>query len=642
MNARCIVVPVAQPLLKLILAKQWVAIPCMGRWLALTQQLPGQIQESIIGLPYSDPPRPEDGDLSRGRLLSLIRLVQDMCPAALQQLTVQEAVEKRLEMAGAVSWLRNILANLPGDAFRSHRSARLYQSVFLVKSMLMSRLVPSYVCLKELSVNALQLMFPSLLDTAAKDLLNAKHVFPSAGSKHALRLCLDVALLLWRRRQVAEEPCVRFAGADSSPQHGFNWLLSSSFYVPKRMVTSLFYAVQRMERDAGCRMAGESWQQDEQSRKDHALLLAHLRLEHDIPVALGHSAESVAHKCAALLHKWALRVGSREALREFTSTFFSMCSDMGTELGVSQFRIHDATTLLPSWLLPDVMCADLADNWVDEASVGENLWTSDLAEAPQPVRNALDLPSQASQPENMFFLPSAIQVPGALHIVNNALKEVSGSMAYWETWFEQLKAFEALWSCGRLQRFINYCVRPSALHQKADELLRTKLGSLYMSRWNEVVRFCHKLSRVLPIIRCCWNERQFMQTIGSHGQKDSVNQFCPGTFTLILADALFFAYFDMVLSLTDVMESMGRWAESCPCHEDIELRRFGVNVRASRQSAFRQHAQALRGLFNEQTETCPNERASHGYGRIMQPSFHNIAAKAPAFPVRTAMAHSHN
>ena len=187
-------VPVAQPLLKLILAKQWVAIPCMGRWLALTQQLPGQIQESIIGLPYSDPPRPEDGDLSRGRLLSLIRLVQDMCPAALQQLTVQEAVEKRVEIAGAVSSLRNILANLPGDAFRSHRSARLYQSVFLAKSMLMSRLVPSkhsYVCLKELSVNALQLMFPRLLDTAAKDLLNAKHVFPSAGSKHALRLFLE-------------------------------------------------------------------------------------------------------------------------------------------------------------------------------------------------------------------------------------------------------------------------------------------------------------------------------------------------------------------------------------------------------------------------------------------------------------------
>ena len=76
-----------------------------------------------------------------------------------------------------------------------------------------------------------------------------------------------------------------------------------------------------------------------------------------------------------------------------------------------------------------------------------------------------------------------------LHIVNNALVVVSGKLNYWDSWFEQLKEFEGLWNGGRLQHFVNYCVHGSDLQSRSHELLSRKLGSLYMKRWNEVVRF---------------------------------------------------------------------------------------------------------------------------------------------------------
>lgn len=64
-----------------------------------------------------------------------------------------------------------------------------------------------------------------------------------------MRLFLDVALLMWRRKQESEACYVRFAGADSSPQHGNNWLLSSNFYIKKDLVVPLLYCVQRMTLD---------------------------------------------------------------------------------------------------------------------------------------------------------------------------------------------------------------------------------------------------------------------------------------------------------------------------------------------------------------------------------------------------------
>lgn len=80
-----------------------------------------------------------------------------------------------------------------------------------------------------------------------------------------------------------------------------------------------------------------------QSKQDHFDVLSMLRREHDLPVALGNQAESTAHKCAAMLHKFLMRlsVGNRyQNLRKFTSSFFSGCSDVGVEIGIGDLADH--------------------------------------------------------------------------------------------------------------------------------------------------------------------------------------------------------------------------------------------------------------------------------------------------------------
>ena len=131
---------------------------------------------------------------------------------------------------------------------------------------------------------------------------------------------------------------MRFGGADSSPQHGCNWLLSSCVYISRDAVIPTFRALQRLILASraiplGCVEVAES----AQSVTGHDTVLRNLTKEHDLPAALGHGAEDTAHKCAALLHKWALRVGQRENSRS-TPLPFSFCSDMGVELGVAKFR----------------------------------------------------------------------------------------------------------------------------------------------------------------------------------------------------------------------------------------------------------------------------------------------------------------
>ena len=468
--------------------------------------------------------------------------------------------------------------------------------------MLLTRWMPAYIPLKEICVPALQLLLPNLLSQATIDrLMASKNLFPGGSSRHILRLVLDVALLLWVRSQQVESNAsyVRFTGADASPQCGYNWLLSNSVSLRVDMLPQLYGAAQRMIADCRQRTAvpDDVFEQSEQSISDHELIAQHVRQLHDVPVALGNAAACTGHKCAAMLHKWGLIVKERERLRSYTSSVFSFCSDMGTELGISRFIVSEVQSLLPEWLLPstfesDIMAAEPVEPSPVAAVPEDVVLEDDLAGAgaaavnpapveaqPQPepaeqVRNAEDL-LLGGPDGDCPFLPQAWIIPGMLHIVNNALVEVSGKLKYWDSWFEQLKEFEGLWNGGRLQRFVNYCVHGSDLQNRSHELLSHKLGSLYMKRWSEVVRFCRRLFDVLPIIRSCWDENkfQFMSGVsgGDEGQRKDSYQFSPNRLTVVLRDDLFFAYLDMVLRLAGMLEHLGNWAESCPCHEDVQL-----------------------------------------------------------------------
>lgn len=185
--------------------------------------------QASVGNTGSDPPQPEHGQISRGKVLRLIRQLQTWhAQISLQGDAANEQEDNNLSLdfQGAISWLRNVKSALPGDHQKNWvRSKNVYTSLFLVKSMLMTRLLPAYVCSKQLCIDAVLALFPNLMAEPVA------HVFPSKGSKRAMRLILDVSLMLWRGKREETHDFLRFGGADSSPQLGSNWLLSSCYYI---------------------------------------------------------------------------------------------------------------------------------------------------------------------------------------------------------------------------------------------------------------------------------------------------------------------------------------------------------------------------------------------------------------------------
>eukprot|EP00969_Alexandrium_andersonii_P341717 15104161-Alexandrium_andersonii.AAC.1 len=72
----------------------------------------------------------------------------------------------------------------------------------LIQSILMTRLVPSTVSLKQVCLDAMQIVFPNLLKPLVERLMESDHVAPSKAQMQLTRLTVDVAFLLVSRRRL--------------------------------------------------------------------------------------------------------------------------------------------------------------------------------------------------------------------------------------------------------------------------------------------------------------------------------------------------------------------------------------------------------------------------------------------------------
>lgn len=197
-------IPVVQPLFDLIANGEWMSVPCLGRWLPLLEQLPQEVQRRVgqIGVEMPDM---EAGSLSHEKVHEVLMLLQRWAPTILQACGESESFAIEQQLLGSAEW-QSFMAAIPGrEPFLPRRQKRIYDSIVLVRVMLFTRLVPSHVPLKELCIEALQVVCPDLLRGAIQDLLESQHLMMSASSKHRMRLFLDCALLMWRRQQEREE-----------------------------------------------------------------------------------------------------------------------------------------------------------------------------------------------------------------------------------------------------------------------------------------------------------------------------------------------------------------------------------------------------------------------------------------------------
>lgn len=379
---------------------------------------------------------------------------------------------------------------------------------------------------------------------------------PSAATLGRLSFAVDIAAMLLARTN-ARPGATRYGWADSSPQGGRDWLLSKVSVVPgdvdlcdlhdaARTVASLSDApapVSDSDSNGSSEDVEAAGGDLEQRRGCFQKLQAGLSEHVFPPVALGLRQSDLAHKCAAFVHCVALEVSpTRADLEEALRSVVSFTTDLGTELGMSGFRVDNLSGLLPEWLQQpfQMLVADGeaheqvaveacevrrdVEGDVDAVSVAGLVLEADgevfeAPSAPRARRSAArgwqdraggdDEPrddaierrrrSESEQPapaaasgdgraDAGIFMPSAIPVPGMLHILSNLLEDVDSHMAHWDVFWKQLKnAAALLCDSMRLERMIALCFPgPLSVHRSA---FSSKIPVPYSKRWGSVTFF---------------------------------------------------------------------------------------------------------------------------------------------------------
>eukprot|EP00959_Pyramimonas_sp_CCMP1952_P215683 4511592-Pyramimonas_sp.AAC.1 len=274
----------------------------------------------------------------------------------------------------------------------------------------------------------------------------------------------------------------------------------------------------------------------------HTCLPTHLAVDHrDLP-----------HKCAAATYVHSLECSTRCDLIRMQSSFVSMTTDLGTEVGMAQFYQQSLDSLLPDWMR-DVMERDVESEGADDRDLNvEGSW-----------------------------MPKGMVIPGMLHVMSNLSKEVGLHLRGWDDFWKQLSNIEEL-LCKQdnKDKFIRELLLPSPLAQRSDDFEHS-FTAMYDKRWGVVVNFMVELRKVLHTIRAVWNERVWLE---SRNREDSTT-FNPSLLTSTLGSSKFYGYFNMQLSVHYTLKRLTSWLEGCDCHKHLYKRGGRVSAQ-DRQREF--------------------------------------------------------
>ena len=107
----------------------------------------------------------------------------------------------------------------------------------------------------------------------------------------------------------------------------------------------------------------------------------------------------------------------------------------------------------------------------------------------------------------------------------------------------------------------------SPFYSDAKALFHKFSGSLYTERWGEIAAYLQDALPLFMFLRGHWDQVAFLRGMDDAASKE--DGFFVPSFTKILSDSWFLAYWEMQLFLRKKIWRLLRWAEGCPCHESI-------------------------------------------------------------------------
>ena len=248
------------------------------------------------------------------------------------------------------------------------------------------------------------------------------------------------------------------------------------------------------------------------------------------------------------MHQLLLMCSSNSDMQQFLDCIVSVTTDMGTELGLTEFHTTDFRKCMPEWL----RCADIKD---DSATFAEKH------------------PNSKKGWEQAWLLTSAIPVPGMMHIVSNLLNEVHAAMPSWSDFIANMSELEKLLcKTPRRERFILSCIRGTE-YEAFEHAFNHEFEPMYDKRWHAVLKLLQRMEPVIGMLGCVWDPARYMRGHSGIDGQDNVadDSFSVKAITRAVNNKFLMALVRMLLALDSMVEKLGSWSEGCSCHENVLL-----------------------------------------------------------------------
>ena len=375
------------------------------------------------------------------------------------------------------------------------------------------------------------------------------------------QLKIDAALCTYFAREFfAKSIGHLYLWADSSPQGGTDWLLSMLRIVPQEQLEPSAAAARRLQasvQDFQLAVSNKdfalSMEIAERRHEDGVFLSKAIALHRQIPLGLGSGDSSLEKKMLCIFRKVLAETQDFKLARKALRKVVCVCTDMGTEGGLSLAQGLKLTELCPAWVSDANAGLVSEDDWVNLAGGDSD---SDNDESSE------------------YFLPNSIPSPGLLHIFHNMAKDVHMKLNGFDSWVVGFKAIAALLHYKHLRnRLVATCVLGTPW-----EWLRGKFDTAApkpaLWRWNTITQILPKMLSLKFLLQKIWRADKFAQLFSEQNEAEGDGaerepqdpDFKMQAVTEAIESEAWWMYTAMLQKLGSFSEDLSAWAESCSCH----------------------------------------------------------------------------
>lgn len=396
--------------------------------------------------------------------------------------------EKRLELF--ILWLEALLHSKQNSVDLTSRgrgrNGNVYTSSAILRSLLFSAELSNASRMRKALDSAISVCASDLEAAWFRQQLQTARI-PGKNCLSKFRLFMDVAhmLRMGEAETQSATTSVRFIMTDSSPQHGYELLMT---HVVSIGLADIEQASKAMDALIKLHVLKANDLLSEEDAQD--ILLYSSSLEQSInihtlpPVAMGCGANQTdtPKKLSALMHQIWLECSSMHSFKRFLSSIRCFTTDLGTESHLADAPRISLHQLLPRYCDDQEVVIEDDVGGIDDDAGG-----------------------------TMQFENSAI-FPGVLHIIGNLAKDLCFSLEFFEHWYEHLHATTLL-----LHRRV-YCERLRALYFNVEPMksryawmFETRCANVAEWRWSTLVTvLIFVLPRLFPL-RLVWKQSDFLE-----------------------------------------------------------------------------------------------------------------------------------